>query len=47
MDPERALDVYAATCSIMTFDVLHQERGWSPVQIESWWNDVLGEQFFG
>ncbi len=47
VDLERALDVYAATCSIMTFDVLHQERGWSPDQIESWWNHVLAEQFFG
>ncbi len=47
VDLEQALDIFAATCSMATFDALHLERGWSPDRIETWWNQVLAEQFFG
>ena len=41
MTLDRALDVYAMTCSIQTFDVAIQERGWSEDEVERWWLETL------
>ncbi len=41
MTLDRALDVYAMVCSIQTFDVATQERGWSVDQVEQWWVETL------
>ena len=47
MDPERALDVYAATCSIMTFDVLHQGGDGAPSRSSRGGTTSSVNQFFG
>jgi AcrR family transcriptional regulator len=40
---DRALDVYATLCSIQTFDIATQERGWTVDQLEQWWVETLTE----
>jgi AcrR family transcriptional regulator len=41
---QRALDVYAITVSIQSYDVATQERGWAPDRVERWWLDSLAGQ---
>jgi AcrR family transcriptional regulator len=40
---DRALDVYATVCSIQTFDIATQERGWTIDEVEQWWVETLTE----
>nr|WP_042180761.1 TetR/AcrR family transcriptional regulator [Kibdelosporangium sp. MJ126-NF4]CEL14569.1 Transcriptional regulator, TetR family [Kibdelosporangium sp. MJ126-NF4]CTQ88934.1 Transcriptional regulator, TetR family [Kibdelosporangium sp. MJ126-NF4] len=39
-----AVDVYAALCNIDVYRTLTGERGWSPDQVERWWNGVLARE---
>jgi len=41
---QRALDVYAVTVSIQSYDIATRERGWDPDRLERWWVDTLAEQ---
>lgn len=41
--PDRALDVYALTISIETYEIAVLERGWTADAVEDWWRDSLGE----
>lgn len=41
VDPDAALDTYAAVCSYSTFRVLRDERGWDADRIERWWTATL------
>ena len=36
-----ALDLFAVTVSIQTFDIAARERGWTPEQTEGWWLGTL------
>lgn len=38
---DRALDVFAITVSIETYDFATRERGWSPDAVEDWWIELL------
>jgi len=40
---DRALDSYAIVCSIQTFDIATEERGWSADDVERWWVKTLTE----
>ena len=40
---DRALDLFAVTVSIQTYDIATQERGWTPAATEEWWIADLGE----
>ena len=40
-DPGHAADTYAALCNIGVYQVLIGERGWTVVQVETWWIDAL------
>lgn len=37
LDPRRAVDIYAAICSIDGYTELTRERGWTPDQVQCWW----------
>ena len=39
---DRALDIYAITISIETYDLATRERGWTSDAVESWWIELLG-----
>ncbi len=39
--PTTAIDTYAALCNIDVYRVLTQERGYTPDQVEHWWQDAL------
>jgi AcrR family transcriptional regulator len=41
---QRALDVYAVTVSIQSYDIATRERGWDPDRLQRWWVDTLAEQ---
>ena len=41
VDLEQALDIFAATCSMATFDALHLRTRMGPEPPETWWNQVL------
>jgi AcrR family transcriptional regulator len=41
---QRALDVYAVTVSLQSYDIATRERGWAPDRLERWWVDTLAEQ---
>lgn len=41
---DRALDIYAVTVTIGSFDEAIEHRGWSPDAIEAWWRGSLTEQ---
>lgn len=43
MAPDRALDIYALTISIETYEVAILERGWTADAVEDWWNRSLAE----
>ena len=38
---DRALDLFAVTVSIQSYDIATRERGWTPQTTESWWLDIL------
>ena len=40
---DSAADIYAMFCSVSTFDIAVNERGWTPDQLEQWWFDTLAE----
>jgi AcrR family transcriptional regulator len=44
---QRALDVYAVTVSLQSYDIATRERRWAPDRIERWWVDCLAEQILG
>jgi len=44
IDVERAVDIYAVTVNIGTYDEAIEHRGWSPDQLEEWWHASLTEQ---
>lgn len=44
---DSALDAYATICNIHTYTILHDERGYTPAQIERWWIDVLAQLLLG
>lgn len=39
--PNAALDAYAATCNIHTYNILRVERSYTPARIEAWWTRTL------
>lgn len=41
IDPQSAVDRYAAICTISAYVDLTTERGWSPDQVQSWWTELL------
>jgi AcrR family transcriptional regulator len=41
VDPQTAVDIYAAVCSIDAYTELTVERGWSPDRVERWWAAAL------
>jgi AcrR family transcriptional regulator len=41
VDPHRAVDIYAAVCSIDAYTELTLERGWTPDQVQQWWTEAL------
>jgi AcrR family transcriptional regulator len=41
VDPQRAVDVYAAVCSIDAYRELTLERGWTPDEVQQWWAETL------
>jgi AcrR family transcriptional regulator len=43
VDTERAIDIYAVTVNIGTYDEAVEERGWRPDDIEEWWRTSLTE----
>lgn len=43
MTPDKALDVYALTISLETYEIAVRERGWTADAIEDWWYVSLGE----
>ena len=43
MTPDKALDVYALTISLETYEIAVRERGWTADAIEDWWYASLGE----
>jgi AcrR family transcriptional regulator len=44
VDPQRAVDIYAAVCSIDAYTELTLERGWTPDQVQQWWADALSRE---
>lgn len=40
---DRALDIYAVTISIETYDFATHERGWTPDAVERWWIESLSD----
>ncbi len=43
---DRALDIFAVTVSIQTYDIATRERGWTAGQTEAWWVATLAELLF-
>lgn len=43
VDVDRALDVFAVTVSIQTYDIAVRERGWSADTVEQWWLELLSD----
>jgi AcrR family transcriptional regulator len=43
VDVERAIDIYAVTVNIGTYDEAIEHRGWSPDDLEEWWRTSLTE----
>jgi len=41
---QRALDAYAVTVSLQSYDIATRERGWAPDRLELWWVNSLAEQ---
>lgn len=41
LQPESAVDTYAALCNIDVYLLLTGERGYTPDQVEDWWRDSL------
>ena len=41
MDEARARDTYAAVSNVDVYQVLTNERGWTPEQVEQWWAETL------
>lgn len=46
VDPQGAVDTFAAICNIDVYRILVEERGWSPGHIEQWWGDTLARLLF-
>ncbi len=44
---QQALDVYALTVSIQSYDIAIEERGWGPDRLQRWWVDTLARQILG
>lgn len=42
MTLDKALDVYALTISLDTYEIAVRERGWTPDAVEAWWITSLG-----
>ena len=42
MTLDKALDVYALTISLDTYEIAVRERGWRPDAVEAWWITSLG-----
>jgi AcrR family transcriptional regulator len=40
---ERAVDIYAVTVNIGTYDEAIEQRGWTPDQLQEWWHTSLTE----
>ena len=40
---DRALDIFAITVAIETYDIATRERGWTPDTVENWWIELLGD----
>lgn len=38
-----AVDVYAAICNFDAYQILLDERGWTPARVEEWWVQVVCE----
>lgn len=47
LDPQTAVDIYAAVCSIEAYRELTGERGWSPDRVEHWWVAALDRELVG
>ena len=43
IDVERAIDVYAITVNIGSYDEAIDQRGWTPDDVEAWWRSSLTE----
>ena len=43
MDLDRAVDIYAITVTIGSYDEAIDQRGWTPDDVESWWGSCLTE----
>lgn len=41
LDPQSAVDVYAAVCSVDAYTELTSQRGWAPDRVERWWTAAL------
>lgn len=44
LEPDEAVDIYAAICNIDVFTVLTGERDWSPERVQRWWSGVLARE---
>lgn len=47
LDPQSAVDIYAAICSIDAYTELTSVRGWAPDRVERWWTEVLTRELLG
>jgi AcrR family transcriptional regulator len=47
VEPQRAVDIYAAVCSIDAYTELTAGRGWTPDQVERWWVEALTRELLG
>lgn len=41
VDVDQAADTFAALCNIDVYQILIEERGWPPEQVETWWRRSL------
>jgi AcrR family transcriptional regulator len=43
VDVDRAIDIYAVTITIGSYDEAIEQRGWTPDDVEAWWRSSLTE----
>lgn len=47
LDPRRAVDRYAAVCTLEAWTDLTAHRGWTPDEVERWWPGVVVHELLG
>ncbi|MCC2333799.1 helix-turn-helix domain-containing protein [Cellulomonas wangsupingiae] len=47
LDPQRAVDRYAAICTLEAWADLTGPRGWTPDEVEEWWTAVVVHELLG